>query len=104
MDSSQFLSQQNQNIIEQFLDNIWLEYGLSDNTIISYRYDLKKFTKWLNQQNLALVDINEEDIKKYLEYRYGENLSSKSTARFCASLRKFFNYLILTHVYFKVNH
>tara|TARA_R110002072_G_scaffold7918_2_gene42052 strand:- start:12505 stop:13440 length:936 start_codon:yes stop_codon:yes gene_type:complete len=96
MDSSQFLPQQNQNIIEQFLDNIWLEYGLSDNTIISYRYDLKKFTKWLNQQNLALVDINEEDIKKYLEYRYGENLSSKSTARFCASLRKFFNYLILS--------
>ena len=91
-------SEQNHNIVDKFLDNIWLEYGLSDNTISSYRYDLKNFIKWLDSQDLNLSKATDSDIKRYLEFRHDKKLSSKSTARFCASLRKFFNFLILSNL------
>lgn len=92
------LKEKNNTLVEQFLDSIWLEYGLSDNTISSYRYDLKKFTEWLSLKELYLKDINESDIKSYLAFRNEKEFSAKSTARFCASLRKFFNYLILSNL------
>jgi len=92
------LKQKNEALVEQFLDNIWLEYGLSDNTISSYRYDLKKFIEWLDSINLFLKDISEADIKSYLELRSKKEFSAKSTVRFCASLRKFFNYIILSNL------
>lgn len=97
MDSSS-VEKNNTKIVEQFLDSIWLEYGLSDNTISSYRYDLKKFSEWLSLKELYLKDINESDIKSYLAFRNEKEFSAKSTARFCASLRKFFNYLILSNL------
>ncbi len=35
-------------LIEQFLDTLWLERGLSENTISSYRTDLYKLNQWLD--------------------------------------------------------
>ena len=40
----------NHPLIEPFLDALWLERGLSDNTVSSYRTDLEKFALWLDGQ------------------------------------------------------
>ena len=42
-------------LIDQFLDALWLEKGLSDNTRVSYRSDLALFNGWL--QELSLIHI-----------------------------------------------
>ena len=41
------LSIMNTKIIDQFIDHLWLEDGLSKNTLNSYRFDLELFTEWL---------------------------------------------------------
>ena len=42
-------------LIEPFLDALWLERGLSDNTVSSYRSDLEKFALWLDEQGGSLL-------------------------------------------------
>ena len=42
-------------LIEPFLDALWLERGLSDNTVSSYRTDLEKFALWLDEQGSSLL-------------------------------------------------
>ncbi len=41
-------------LIDRFLDALWLEKGLSDNTRQSYRSDLALFNGWLLERNLEL--------------------------------------------------
>ena len=36
-------------IIDRFIDHLWLEDGLSKNTLNSYRFDLELFTEWLTK-------------------------------------------------------
>ena len=37
----------NENIIEKYCDSIWIEKGLSKNTITAYELDLKQIQLWL---------------------------------------------------------
>ncbi len=85
-------------IIEQFCDQIWMEQGLSDATLASYRSDLKKFSQWLAPHQTLLVDVNRVDLQKYLATRYKQGFNSRSTARFLSSARKFYRYLMQNNV------
>jgi len=42
--------------IEAFLNALWLEFGLSDNTLSAYGSDLKLFAKWLKDKDITAVD------------------------------------------------
>ncbi|WP_167348710.1 site-specific integrase, partial [Proteus myxofaciens] len=44
-------------LIEQFLDNIWLEQGLSANTLSSYRLDLQALGQWLVSNKLDWLSV-----------------------------------------------
>ncbi|MCW8856546.1 MAG: site-specific tyrosine recombinase XerD [Kangiella sp.] len=81
-------------IIEQFCDQVWMEQGLSDATLSSYRSDLKLFNQWLQKQGKDLIHSSPFDIQQYLAERYIKQYSSRSTARFLSSARKFYRYLI----------
>lgn len=83
-----------ESIIEQFCDQIWMEQGLSDATLSSYRSDLKLFSKWLQKQGKTLTNSAPSDIQQYLAERYSKQYSSRSTARFLSSARKFYRYLL----------
>ncbi len=83
-----------ESIIEQFCDQIWMEQGLSDATLSSYRSDLKLFSKWLQKQGKTLINSAPSDIQQYLAERYSKQYSSRSTARFLSSARKFYRYLL----------
>lgn len=89
------LSESNAEIIEQFVDSLWLEKGLSKHTLSAYRTDLSKFAEFLKVNNGAseLGDIQSEDINHYLAQRYEQGFSERSTARFLSSLRAFFKWL-----------
>lgn len=79
-------------LIERFLNTLWLEFGLSDNTLAAYGSDLTQFLKWLKEQDIDSVDS--EAIKKYLEFRQQEGVTARSTARILSCLRRFYGFLL----------
>ncbi|MEO1889919.1 MAG: site-specific tyrosine recombinase XerD [Cycloclasticus sp.] len=80
--------------IHLFLDSLWVEYGLSDNTISAYRSDLKLFSTWLNMRRKTLMGCESSDISAYLAERLGQGISARSSARFLSSLKRFFVYAV----------
>ena len=81
-------------IIDRFLDSLWLEKGLSRNTLESYRRDLKANSGWLELQGLALLQVRREDILRYLAERMGQGLKARSIARGLSCLRSLYRYLL----------
>ena len=79
-------------IIETFLNALWLEFGLSENTLAAYGSDLNQFDKWL--KNLTLEDVAERDISLFFLHRQKQGQSSRSAARMLSSLRRFYSYLL----------
>lgn len=80
-----------QTVIDQFLDALWLERGLSENTLSAYRSDLYSYTDWLASASRDLLQSRPEDILAYLATLTGK--SSRTSARRLSSLRRFFQYL-----------
>ncbi|MCU1721417.1 MULTISPECIES: site-specific tyrosine recombinase XerD [unclassified Pseudomonas] len=81
-------------LIDQFLDALWLEKGLSDNTRASYRSDLALFNGWLQEKGIALPDAGRELILDHLGWRLDHAYKPRSTARFLSGLRGFYRYLL----------
>lgn len=81
-------------IIEQFLDCLWQEYHLSENTIASYRLDLIAFTQWLPMSE-AFLSVDYVDLQTFLGERLEQGYKSSSSARMLSCLRKFFRFLYL---------
>jgi integrase/recombinase XerD len=79
-------------IIEQFLDALWLERGLSQNTMSAYRTDLLHFAQWLDKRATDLLTVKREDLQAYLAYRYQQKLHPRSTARFLSCVRRFYRW------------
>jgi integrase/recombinase XerD len=80
--------------IRLFLDGLWVEYGLSDNTIMAYKTDLQLFSRWLNNQQKNLLGCNSSDVSLYLADRLGQGISARSSARFLSSLKRFYVYAV----------
>lgn len=81
-------------LINSFLDSSWMEKGLSDHTQESYRRDLSQFAVWLNQQAGELIDADSAAIQQYLDFRFQQKRSSRTSARFLSCLRGFYRYLL----------
>ena len=57
----------NQQLTDRFLDAIWAERGLSNNTLAAYRRDLQGFDKWLTEQNItSLLSVDRSVLQKYI--------------------------------------
>lgn len=79
--------------IQQFLDNLAWEHGLSDNTISAYRTDLLKFEQFALAQGDSVLEVSRESVENYLSFRREQGLKARSTARAISSLRRFYGYL-----------
>ncbi|MFZ7275997.1 site-specific tyrosine recombinase XerD [Avibacterium endocarditidis] len=80
-------------LIDLFLNEQWLEKGLSENTIQSYRLDLSAVANWLEMQNLTFETLDAIDLQSFLGERLNLGYKATSTARLLSALRKFFQYL-----------
>ena len=85
-------------LIEQFIDALWLEKGLSKNTLNSYRRDLSIYACWLNSQKQCLPGSSRTDLLSYLNWRVRQRMKASSTARLLSCLRGFFRYLVREEV------
>lgn len=82
-------------LLDQFLDGIWLESGLSANTLAAYRTDLRAFQSWLAKKGLALEQATRADLLAYLAANVRVGLSPRSSARHLSTLRRFYRYLLI---------
>lgn len=80
-------------LIDQFLDALWLEKGLADNTREAYRSDLALFNGWLDGRGVRLVGVGRDMILDHLAWRLANNYKARSTARLLSGLRGFYRYL-----------
>ena len=80
--------------IDAYLDALWLERGLSLNTLESYRRDLRAFSGWLEARARSLPGATQEDIEAYMAERLRSGASSRSTARALSCLRGYYASLV----------
>jgi integrase/recombinase XerD len=84
----------NAELLDEFSDTLWLEDGLSRNTLESYRRDLNKFAMWLQQRSIAmLLQGTHADIQGFLAYLVVEQKArASSTSRAISSLKRLYQY------------
>jgi integrase/recombinase XerD len=90
-------SKKNQTDISRYLDTLWLERGLSENTLMAYRRDLQMTAQWLekrSQGQMALLQADNDALIEFMVQRKSAGVSDKSSARWLSTLRGFYRYMI----------
>ena len=82
-----------QALLERWLDHIWMEKGLGDQTLASYRSDLEQFALWL-QQRSALLQADRIVVLEWLSTLMQRGLSARSVARKMSALRGFYRWAL----------
>ncbi|MGY4677410.1 site-specific tyrosine recombinase XerD [Pasteurella sp. P03HT] len=80
-------------LIDIFLNEVWIEKNLSDNTVQSYRLDLTTLLHWLEKKELTLLTLDTIDLQTFLGERLTQGYKATSTARLLSAIRKLFQYL-----------
>ncbi len=80
-------------LIQSFQEYLSVEKGLSENSIFSYRYDLNKFTSYLDKQQIDILEVQAKDIMKFLVEEKNRKISSKTLAREVVAIRQFYKFL-----------
>ena len=80
-------------LLDTFCDALWLEEGLSKNTLTSYRRDLYKVSLWLAQRQRNLLSATHIDLLEYIAQQTAQ-LQASSTSRLLSSLRRFYQYAL----------
>ena len=81
-------------LIETFLDSLWLEKNLSQNTLSSYKNDLQKFRNFLEKNSKTVLNADHFLILSFLSMLLDQGFSSKTVSRNISSLKSFYKYLI----------
>lgn len=80
--------------IDRFCDALWLESGLSDNTLAAYRRDLLAFARHLHEHDRTLAGAAREDLQAHLGERFSRGAQASSSARSLSALRRFYRFLL----------
>jgi integrase/recombinase XerD len=78
----------------RFLDAVWMERGLSPNTLAAYRADLTALSRWLAERDVAIVRTTRAELMGFIAWRVEAGARPRSTARQLSSFRRFFRYLV----------
>jgi integrase/recombinase XerD len=82
-------------LLDEFCDALWLEDGLSRNTLESYRRDLRLFSAWLfADRGKTLLKAQRMDLLDYLAYKFQRKARPRSAARLLSSLKRFYRFLL----------
>lgn len=83
--------------IDTFLDAVWLEDGLSSNTLTAYRNDLAAFAEWLRKnKSKTLLEAEGADIQGWFAYNHPTTRASTANRRL-AALRRFYQWALREH-------
>jgi integrase/recombinase XerD len=87
------MNETHQALLDEFIDQLWLEDGLARNTLESYRRDLAQFVSWLETREVGLLVVSRTDLEQYLA-RKSPVSKPRSISRLIASLRRFYRHFI----------
>ncbi len=79
--------------IETFLDALWMEHGLSQNTLSAYKNDLASLAEWLMKSRLSLLQASQLELQAFLAHRFEQGGRNRSAARLLSSMRRFYAWL-----------
>lgn len=83
----------NTELLDAFCDALWLEDGLSRNSLDSYRRDLRIFSVWLGDaRQKTLLEADHSDLLAYLAKRFQNRIKPRSAARLLSSLKRFYRH------------
>ena len=94
MNESTFSLSSDQPVIEAFLDTLWVEHGLSENTLSAYRNDLLGLSRWLSTLAVNITEARRDHLLDYLSYRVQQGSMPRTSARLLSSIRRFYRYLV----------
>ncbi len=81
-------------LLDEFCDALWLEDGLSRNTLESYRRDLRLFADWLcRSRSKDLLKAEKADLLDYLAVQFERRVKPRSAARLLSSLKRFYRFM-----------
>ena len=80
-------------LIDSFLDSLYIEKGLSNNTVSSYKNDIKSFFLWLDENSFNPLNINASDANNYVSKLFGDGLKSSSVNRKISAIKSFYIFL-----------
>jgi integrase/recombinase XerD len=81
--------------LDEFCDALWLEDGLSRNTLDSYRRDLRLFGAWLlASRSRTLASAERADLLAYLAHKFHHHAKPRSAARLLSSLKRYYQYML----------
>jgi len=75
--------------VDAFIDALWLEEGLSRNTLTAYRRDLTLYARWLQGRGRRLLQTTEHDLNAYFAARHGETRATTANRRLTVFKRYF---------------
>ena len=81
-------------LVDRFLDAIWMERGLSQNTLGAYRADLMTLGRGLAEQEKTIQEADKADLLAFIANRVEGGAKPRSTARQLSSFRRFFRYIM----------
>ncbi len=73
---------------------MWMERGLSENTLAAYRYDLGGLAAWLQSRDRNLTAARREDLLDYLSTRVVDGAKPRTTARLLSSMRRYYRHQV----------
>jgi len=80
-------------LIDAFVDALWLEEGLSRNTLAAYRRDLSLYAAWLSAQGRALPASREADLNAYFAARHASTKATSANRRLTV-LKRYFRWAL----------
>ncbi len=82
-------------VIEQFADALWMERGLSQNTLAAYQSDLRAVAKWLQREKgRNLLQAERQDLLDYLAAQHKRGRKACSRARLLSCLRQLYQHAL----------
>lgn len=82
-------------LIDDFLDDLWLHQGVSQHTLAAYKSDLVHLARFTHSQTAPnLTQLQEADLRGYIHHRQQHGYTQRSIARWISSVRKFYRYLL----------
>lgn len=87
----------NTRLTDEFIDALWLEDGLSRNTLASYRTDLMQLAEWLIRQQRAqglLNEVTQADLLAFLSERIAQGMKASTTRRALSCIKRFYRFLL----------
>ena len=82
--------------VDAFVDALWLEDGLSRNTLQAYRRDLSLFAQWLAVRGKVLNSTTETDLSAYFGARHAETKATTANRRLTV-FKRYFRWAVREH-------